>query len=53
MVDLNRIYALYACPGRTNAQIADSMTYGLWAFAEIRPRERAAQMVRDYMRQRG
>ena len=51
-MDLDRIYALYARLDRTDAQIMDSMTYGLWAFAEIRPRERAVQMVREYMEQR-
>ena len=51
-MDLDRIYEPCARPNRTNAQIADSMTYGLWAFAEGRPKERAAQMVKEYPEQR-
>ncbi len=50
---MDRIYALYARPNRTNAQIMDSMTYGLWAFAEVRPKSRATQIVRNYMERRG
>lgn len=53
IMDLDRIYKLYARHNRTDVQVADSMTYGLWAFAEVRPRERAAQIVREYMEQRG
>ena len=52
MVDLGRIYTLYARPGRTDAQIADSMSYGLWTFAGVRPREKAERMVSEYMKQR-
>ena len=51
-MDLDRVYELYAHPGRTPAQVVASMTYGLWAFAEIRPKSRAARIVRAYMEQK-
>ena len=35
------------------AEVADSMAYGLYSFGDIHPYEKAEQMIKEYMKRKG